>query len=202
MVNFSGKLDKNNNQYMLHQHDPARELLRQRLHEANTQLLEVTTPAELGEAIGQQAGCPLVLADHPWLRRAVSSLPQCLQNCCSFYDPREPLLPAQVDTAVLVGLAAVPETGSVLLAAGPQAAWRLSLCPRLLVVVIPAAQAALSLAAALALTAQESLVSWLTGPSRTADIEKVLVLGAQGAAVLTVIIAPLTEVAPGAAKLP
>jgi L-lactate utilization protein LutC len=182
--------------------DLARALLQERCREAHTQLLWAASPRELGEAIGQQAGCPLVLADHPWLRRAVSYLPQHLQHCWTFSAPSEALPPPQVDTAVLVGLAAVPETGSVLLAASPGADWRLSLCPRLLVVVIPEAQAALSLSEALVLTAQESLVSWLTGPSRTADIEKVLVLGAQGAAALTVIIAPLDEAASGAAKLP
>ncbi len=32
------------------------------------------------------------------------------------------------------------------------------------------------------------LVTWITGPSRTADIEKVLVLGAQGASELIVIV--------------
>lgn len=182
--------------------DLGRELLQERCQEAHTQLLWAASPRELGEAIGRQAGCPLVLADHPWLRGAVPYLPQHLQNCFTFSAPSEPLPPPQVDTAVLVGLAAVPETGSVLIAAGPQADWRLSLCPRLLIVIIPEAKAALSLSEALVLTTRESLVSWLTGPSRTADIEKVLVLGAQGAAALTVIIAPLDEVAPDAVKLP
>ena len=32
------------------------------------------------------------------------------------------------------------------------------------------------------------MVSWLTGPSRTADIEKVLVLGAQGPINLEIIL--------------
>jgi L-lactate utilization protein LutC len=32
------------------------------------------------------------------------------------------------------------------------------------------------------------MVSWLTGPSRTADIEKVLVLGAQGPVSLEMIL--------------
>ena len=61
-------------------------------------------------------------------------------------------------------------------------AFRLSLCPRRHIVVIPADRAALTLAEALTLTAREpsGLVSWITGASRTADIEKVLVLGAQG----------------------
>jgi L-lactate dehydrogenase complex protein LldG len=66
----------------------------------------------------------------------------------------------------------------------------MSLCPCRHVVVVPADQAALTMAQALALTALETsgLVTWVTGPSRTADIEKVLVLGAQGASELTVIV--------------
>jgi hypothetical protein len=98
--------------------------------------------------------------------------------------------PADVDTLVTVGLGAVPETGSVLINSGSPAAFRLSLCPRRHIVVIPADRAALTMAEALALTAREpsGLVSWLTGPSRTADIEKVLVLGAQGASELLVIV--------------
>jgi L-lactate utilization protein LutC len=48
----------------------------------------------------------------------------------------------------------------------------------------------LTLTEALDLTAREpwGLVSWITGPSRTADIEKVLVLGAQGASELVVMV--------------
>jgi L-lactate dehydrogenase complex protein LldG len=35
---------------------------------------------------------------------------------------------------------------------------------------------------------ETGLITWLTGPSRTADIEKVLVLGAQGPEQLDVVI--------------
>ncbi|MGQ9920791.1 MAG: LUD domain-containing protein [Desulfobacca sp.] len=165
------------------------ELLAQRCREAAAVLLTAAGPRQLAEAIGQQAGLPLVLADHPWLRAAAGYFPTDLRAKIRFAEETAPLAPDQVDTAVLVGLGAVPETGSVLLPGRPAAAWRFSLCPRRLVVVIPAAQASLSLAQALAITAQEpsGLVSWLTGPSRTADIEKVLVLGAQGAAELAII---------------
>jgi hypothetical protein len=39
---------------------------------------------------------------------------------------------------------------------------------------------------------EEGLVTWLTGPTRTADIEKILVLGAQGPAEMTVVLLPPT----------
>ena len=94
------------------------------------------------------------------------------------------------ETAVLVGLGAIPETGSVLIeaASGPAAA--LSFRVRRLVVVVPDQAAHLSLAQALELTARQApgLVTWLTGPSRTADIEKVLVLGAHGPKELHVVL--------------
>jgi L-lactate dehydrogenase complex protein LldG len=58
------------------------------------------------------------------------------------------------------------------------------------VVLIPSERASLTLAEALKFTGEQSpgLVTWLTGPTRTADIEKVLVLGAQGPAALDVVI--------------
>ncbi len=166
------------------------ELLSQRCREAATVLLAADNPRQLAQAIGQRAGSPLVLADHPWLREAAAHFPTDLAREMQFAGEREPVLPTQVDTAILVGLGAVPETGAVLISGSPPSAWRLSLCPQRLVVVIPAWRAALSMIEALEITAQDpsGLVSWLTGPSRTADIEKVLVLGAQGAAELAIIV--------------
>ena len=54
----------------------------------------------------------------------------------------------------------------------------------------PPEHASLNFQEALTLTTQqqESLVTWLTGPTRTADIEKILVLGAQGPAEMTVVL--------------
>lgn len=171
-------------------------LLAQRCGEAAALLLTAADPQQLAQAICQQAGSPLILEDHAWLRQAAEYFSAGLAQESQFAGEMEPVPPAAVDTAVVVGLGAIPETGSVLVAGRTLSTWRLSLCPRRLVVVIPAAQAALSLAEALAVTAQDSsgLVSWLTGPSRTADIEKVLVLGAQGARDLTVILYTAGEV--------
>lgn len=168
----------------------SQKILSQCCQEAATALLAADNPRQLAQAICQQAGSPLVLADHPWLREASAYFPAEIMREMQFAGEMEPVPPSRVDTAVLVGLGAVPETGSVLISGDPPSAWRLSLCPRRLVVVIPAWQAALSLTEALELTARDpsGLVSWLTGPSRTADIEKVLVLGAQGATELAIIV--------------
>lgn len=168
----------------------SRELLKQRCQEASASWLEAQGPIQLAQAIGRQAGLPVVLQDHPWLRQAAEHLLPDRADGVHIAGASGLIPATAVDTAVVVGLGAVPTTGSVLVAGRTWADWRLTLCPRRLVVVIPAARAALTLAEALDSTAQEpaGLVSWLTGPSRTADIEKVLVLGAQGAAELVVIL--------------
>jgi L-lactate dehydrogenase complex protein LldG len=93
-----------------------------------------------------------------------------------------------------VGLGAIPETGSVLIeaASGPAAA--LAFRVKRLVIVVPETAAGLSLSEALELTARQvPMVTWLTGPSRTADIEKVLVLGAHGPQELHVVLYRLDE---------
>jgi L-lactate dehydrogenase complex protein LldG len=64
--------------------------------------------------------------------------------------------------------------------AGPGAV--LAFQARKQIVLVPRPSSRLSLTQALEYVRRQGpgLVSWLTGPSRTADIEKVLVLGAQG----------------------
>ena len=85
-------------------------------------------------------------------------------------------------TAVTVGLGAIPETGSVLVDSGAGPGAVLAFRARKQIVLLPRRKFGLSLAQALEYVRGRGpgLVSWLTGPSRTADIEKVLVLGAQG----------------------
>jgi L-lactate dehydrogenase complex protein LldG len=95
-----------------------------------------------------------------------------------------------MDTAVTVGLGGIPELGSLLVAGGQGPAARLPLQARRHVVLAPPEQAGLTVQEALDLVKnyRGSLVTWLTGPTRTADIEKILVLGAQGPAELTIIL--------------
>jgi L-lactate dehydrogenase complex protein LldG len=164
-------------------------LLHQRLSEAGSSLIVANSPVQLARALGQYSATKLFLEDHPWLHAAADLLPEAFCQIAFVSDTGFPA-PAENITAVTIGLGAVPETGSILLGSRAPLAFRLSLCPRRHIVVIPAAQASLTMAAALALTAAEpsGQVSWVTGPSRTADIEKVLVLGAQGASELIVIV--------------
>ena len=156
-----------------------------RLEEAGAILHRARGPGELARLLAP-LGQPLWLQDHPWLRRVAGELGRL---GVTPHLAGADWAPAG-ETAVLVGLGAIPETGSVLIeaASGPAAA--LSFRVRRLVVVVPDQAAHLSLAQALELTARQApgLVTWLTGPSRTADIEKVLVLGAHGPKELHVVL--------------
>ncbi len=165
-------------------------LLHQRLTEAGASLIAASGPGQLAHALSQFVAAPIFLEDHPWLKAAAALLPDASSQNILFVSDTVAPVPATDFTAVTIGLGAVPETGSVLLGSRSPQAFRLSLCPRRHIVIIPADQAWLTLAEALMVTEQEpsGLVTWITGPSRTADIEKVLVLGAQGASELIVIL--------------
>ena len=77
---------------------------------------------------------------------------------------------------------------SAILQLGP-GAW-LPFRARRHLILVPLPQAKLTMAQALKLTRQTpgGLVTWITGPTRSADIEKVLILGAQGPGELEVVV--------------
>ncbi|MGB9294153.1 MAG: LUD domain-containing protein, partial [Desulfobaccales bacterium] len=156
-----------------------------RLEEVGATCRQVRGADQLARLLAQLPE-PLWFQDHPWLSRAARELRRL--GLSPHLVKRRWAPPGQ--TAVSVGLGAIPETGSVLIeaASGPAAAISFRV-PRL-VVIVPREAAALSLAQALDLVARQApgMITWLTGPSRTADIEKVLVLGAQGPRELQVVI--------------
>jgi L-lactate dehydrogenase complex protein LldF len=155
-----------------------------RFGEAGTLVLSCRSPAALARHLAATVRGPLAVEDHP----ALAPLVRELQAAGVKGAPGTADWAPAVDTAVTRGLAAVPETGSVLVAAGRGPASWLPFRARRQVVVIPAEEGNLKLEEALALTARrDPQVTWLTGPTRTADIEKVLVLGAQGPAALEVV---------------
>ncbi|MEJ5330721.1 MAG: LUD domain-containing protein [Desulfobaccales bacterium] len=156
-----------------------------RFAEAGAGYFELTGPEALAAFLREHSQGPFWLEDHPWLvpvaqRLQALGLPARL--AAETWAP-------EADTVVSVGLAAVPETGSVLLAppSGPARWLPFKACRQ--VVLVPRQQSHLSLAHSLTLAAArpEPWISWLTGPTRTADIEKVLVLGAQGPGALDVV---------------
>ncbi len=164
---------------------PTLALLAQRLQEACSSLDEVQGPADLARRLAAAAR-PLWLEDHPWLRRVAGELAKLGVQYHMAQDDWAP----EAGTAVTVALGAIPETGSVLVDSGGGPGAVLAFRARTHVVLVPRENCGLSLAQALKYVQDRgpALVSWLTGPSRTADIEKVLVLGAQGPANLEMIL--------------
>jgi L-lactate dehydrogenase complex protein LldF len=156
---------------------PTIALLEQRLGEACSSLTEVQGPVALARRLAL-AETPLWLENHPWLRQVAEVLQQ---EGVSYRIAQADWAP-EAGTAVTVALGAIPETGSVLVDSGGGPAAALAFRARKQIILIPPDMAHLSLSQALAYVRRRGpgLVSWLTGPSRTADIEKVLVLGAQG----------------------
>jgi L-lactate dehydrogenase complex protein LldG len=152
-------------------------LLAERLREAGGSLAEVKGPADLARRLATEAE-PLWLEDHPWLRPVAGELEKLGIRPRMARADWAPI----AGTAVTVGLGAIPETGSVLVDSGGGPGAVLAFRAEKQIVLLPRNSSRLSLAQALKYVRDRGpgLVSWLTGPSRTADIEKVLVLGAQG----------------------
>jgi L-lactate dehydrogenase complex protein LldG len=151
--------------------------LAKRLQEAGSSLAEVKGPADLARRLAAETE-PLWLEDHPWLRPVAGELEKLGVRPHIAQADWTPM----AGTAVTVGLGAIPETGSVLVDSGGGPGAVLAFRAVKQIVLIPRPGSRLSLAQALEYVHSRGpgLVSWLTGPSRTADIEKVLVLGAQG----------------------
>ena len=160
--------------------------LQTRLQEVGSSLTEVQGPAELARYLAARAPGALWLEEHPWLRRAAPELEKLGVKAAFGGQSWAP----DADTVVTVALGAIPETGSVIMSGGGGPASWLPFRARRQVVLVPHNQDSLSLSQAIEQAGKEEtgLSTWLTGPSRTADIEKVLVLGAQGPEQLDVII--------------
>lgn len=94
---------------------------------------------------------------------------------------------------IVAGKAGVAETGSVLLADDSLAARLLSMLADICVVILPEASIVRDLDAVGELIAEldrqgHRYLSMVTGPSRTADIERVLTIGVQGPKALHVVV--------------
>jgi len=159
--------------------------LANRLQEAGSSLVEVQGPAALARRLAG-APSPLWLQDHPWLQPVSGEL----KKLGVSHRLAEADWAPEAGTAVTVALGAIPETGSVLVDSGSGPAAALGFRARNQIVLVSPDDARLSLSQALAYVQRRGpgLVSWLTGPSRTADIEKVLVLGAQGPVNLEIVL--------------
>ncbi len=180
-----GNLTEPSPQGRTHRSAPTRALLAERLKEARSSLEQVHGARALARRLAK-AEEALWLEDHPWLRRVAEVLEQMGVR----YQIAQTDWTPEVGTAVTVALGAIPETGSVLVDSGGGPGATLAFRAKRHIILIPPDKANLSLSQALAYVRGRGpgMVSWLTGPSRTADIEKVLVLGAQGPASLEMIL--------------
>jgi L-lactate dehydrogenase complex protein LldF len=164
---------------------PTDALLEQRLTEARSSLSQVQGLVALARRLAL-AAAPLWLEDHPWLRQVAAKL---TELGVKYHIVQAEWTP-EAGTVVSVALGAIPETGSVLVDSGCGAAAVLAFKAKQHIILIPPNRTNLSLSQALEYVRDRGpgMVSWLTGPSRTADIEKVLVLGAQGPVSLEMIL--------------
>jgi len=98
------------------------------------------------------------------------------------------------DAGITACEAAVAQTGSILVSSATCGGRALSILPHVHVVILPAAAVAGTLGDALDLIRERhagrlpSMLSFITGPSRTGDIERILVLGAHGPKELIVVL--------------
>ena len=100
------------------------------------------------------------------------------------------------DAAITGCDALIAQTGSVLVSAGSAGGRALSVLPPHHIVIARRSQVVADIAAALQLARATyapnwpSFLSFITGPSRTGDIERILVLGAHGPKRLTIFLVP------------
>ncbi|MGQ9689279.1 MAG: LUD domain-containing protein [Desulfobaccales bacterium] len=154
--------------------------------EAGSCLVSLSGTASLARYLAETAQGEIWLEDHPILQPVAGEL-------LSLGVPAQTAAqkaPPELDTAVTRGLDLLPELGAVLVAGGQGPVARLPWRARHHVVVVPHKEDWLDFQGALKLVKNQpdSMITWLAGPTRTADIEKILVLGAQGPAKLTIIL--------------
>jgi L-lactate dehydrogenase complex protein LldG len=164
-----------------------------------TEFVECPSPRAAGEHLAALAlaGGWTKIALHPGdLTSAVASLlpPTLAQmQTTAGYDKRELEM---CDAGLTECECLVAQTGSVCVTSFSSGGRALSVLPPHHVVVARRGQVLTDLTAAYELLAQKyrerypSFLSFITGPSRTGDIERILVLGAHGPKKLTVLLVP------------
>lgn len=153
------------------------------------------------ERLAGWGAVPAAIAD----RLAAAELPRRLRVAD---DPRLAALawPADLQRAtgaavdgdrasVTIAFAGIAETGTVMLLSSPSSPATLNFLPELHIVILPEAaivgayeDAWTALRATLGPGVMPRVVNWITGPSRTADIEQTLLLGAHGPRLLHILL--------------
>ena len=145
----------------------------------------------------------LLTRETSWKRMAThrhslaSSLAEKLELPCLFTDEGYATADLErCDVAITGCDALIAQTGSVLVTSSSAGGRALSVLPPHHVVVAQRSQVVPDLAAAFQLARRlyapnwPSFLSFITGPSRTGDIERILVLGAHGPKKLTILLVP------------
>jgi L-lactate dehydrogenase complex protein LldG len=171
---------------------PVLEELRARARDSQSEVHELGTWADVARFALELAGSEDV-AVTPTLAAARPELATALGERMRQPDPEAPFASiADAAVGIAEGMLAVAESGSVLLAHDELADRAVSMLSRIGVQVVPRDRIVASLDdAAVWLDANEgaaSLVSLVTGPSRTADIERSLTIGVQGPSDLHLVI--------------
>lgn len=166
------------------------ELFRLQAEAVQTVVERVAAPDRLPEAVAaflRRHNLPLqvVVAGDPWLDGA--RFEDTILEVERGRPAREP-----DPVGLTVALAGVAETGTLMLRSSPATPTTLAFLPDTSVVVLPTARVLRAYEDALALLREEGAlprsVNFITGPSRTADIEQTLQLGAHGPRRLLVVL--------------
>ena len=97
--------------------------------------------------------------------------------------------------SLVIAFAGIAETGTVMLLSSPASPATLNFLPEMHIIILPEAaivgayeDAWANLRAASGAGVMPRVVNWITGPSRTADIEQTLLLGAHGPRLLHILL--------------
>lgn len=148
--------------------------------------------AALAQLLAGLPAGPIAVEDCAWLRELVGALPTASRAGAWHWSSAGPA-PADAVAALTCADALIAATGSVLSSSGHGGRTAAVIAPCHVVIarrdqLVPDLAAALDLAQRRDLARRHSLLGLITGPSRTADIEKQLVLGAHGPRRLVVLL--------------
>jgi L-lactate dehydrogenase complex protein LldG len=165
--------------------------------ELRTQYSRVASPAELVSRLLELKNAEgwKLIASHRAL--ILSSILSSVELPILFMEDRPALAELErADVGITVCDALIAQTGSVLLTSRSAGGRALSVLPPHHVVIARESNLVPDLPAALELLKKAysdnypSLITFITGPSRTGDIERILVLGAHGPRILTIFLLP------------
>jgi L-lactate dehydrogenase complex protein LldG len=167
--------------------DASLAILAEQLAKLKAVLIRVPDHASAAKAVAELAAAKnwkkVAYHGHPLLRPVAAALPcETWEADTSFEKQKLEGCDAGVTTCESI----VAQLGAILVSSASSGGRALSILPHAHVVVAEAAQVVPDLGSALALAKARhgdqmpSMLSFITGPSRTGDIERILVLGAHG----------------------